>query len=164
MVIQYKNVNKLRFPVYILPSGNWERQDGLLFLDGAIVDDKNMRGDTLGLRRLQTPHKNLYALKHQVDDFRGVIKSNEKHFIDTNGIPFIYEKTEFCKLKYYRIKSIVQKDTVSLLKLHGVKQPFVIPRPPASDMRYAGVLHYGTLPWVLYEYSEDRREDTRRKV
>ncbi len=164
MVIQYKNVNKLRFPVYILPSGNWERQDGLLFLDGAIVDDKNMRGDTLGLRRLQTPHKNLYALKHQVDDFRGVIKSNEKQFIDTNGIPFIYEKTEFCKLKYYRIKSIVQKDTVSLLKLHGVKQPFVIPRPPASDMRYAGVLHYGTLPWVLYEYSEDRREDTRRKV
>lgn len=164
MVIQYKNINKLRFPVYILPSGNWERQDGLLFLDGAIVDDRNMVGDTLGLRRLQTPHKNLYSLKHQVDDFRGVIKSNEKHFIDTNGIPFIYEKTEFCKLKYYRIKSIVQKDTVSLLKLHGVKQPFVIPRPPASDMRYAGVLHYGTLPWVLYEYSEDRREDTRRKV
>lgn len=164
MVIQYKNVNKLRFPVYILPSGNWDRRDGLLFLDGQIVDDRNMTGDTLGLRRLQTPHKSLYSLRQQVEDFRGVIKSNEKHFIDTNGIPFIYEKTEFCKLKYYRIKSIVQKDTVSLLKLHGVKQPFVIPRPPASDMRYAGVLHYGTLPWVLYEYSEDRREDTRRKV
>ena len=164
MVIQYKNVNKLRFPVYILPSGNWDRQDGLLFLDGQIVDDRNMTGDTLGLRRLQTPHKSLYSLRQQVEDFRGVIKSNEKHFIDTNGIPFIYEKTEFCKLKYYRIKSIVQKDTVSLLKLHGVRQPFVIPRPPASDMRYAGVLHYGTLPWVLYEYSEDRREDTRRKV
>ena len=164
MVIQYKNVNKLRFPVYNLPSGNWDRQDGLLFLDGQIVDDRNMTGDTLGLRRLQTPHKSLYSLRQQVEDFRGVIKSNEKHFIDTNGILFIYEKTEFCKLKYYRIKSIVQKDTVSLLKLHGVKQPFVIPRPPASDMRYAGVLHYGTLPWVLYEYSEDRREDTRRKV
>ena len=84
--------------------------------------------------------------------------------IDTNGIPFIYEKTEFCKLKYYKIKSIVQKDTASLLKLDGVKNSFVIPRPPADDMRYAGVLHYGALPWVLYEYSEDRREDTRRKV
>lgn len=164
MVIQYKNINKVRFPVYILPSGNWDRRDGLLFLDTQIVDDKNMDGDTLGIRRLQTPHKNLYALKHQIDNFRGLVKSKDKHFIDTNGIPFIYEKTEFCKLKYYKIKSVVQKDTASLLKLDGVKNSFVIPRPPADDMRYAGVLHYGALPWVLYEYSEDRREDTRRKV
>ena len=164
MVIQYKSINKVKFPVYILPSGNWERQDGLLFLDGKIVDDRNMSGDTLGIRRVQTPHRNLHPLKHQVDNFRGMIKSKEKHFIDTNGIPFIYEKSEFCKLKYYKIKDVVQKESLSLLKLYGVKQPFVIPRPPASEMRYAGVLHYGTLPWVLYEYSEDRREDTRRKV
>ena len=54
------------------------------------------------------------------------------------------------------------KDTCSLLKLDGVKQPFVIPRPPAVEMRYAGILHHGPMPWVLY--SEDRREDTRRKV
>lgn len=164
MVIQYKNINKIKFPVYILPSGNWSRQDGLLFLDEKIVDDRNMSGDSLGIRRLQTSHKNILPLKHQIDNFRGMIKSKEKHFIDTNGIPFIYEKTEFCKLKYYRIKSIVQKDTLSLLRLDGVKQPFVIPRPPASEMQYAGVLHYKSLPWVLYEYSEDRREDTRRKV
>jgi hypothetical protein len=164
MVIQYKSLNKIKFPVYILPSGNWERQDGLLFLDGTIVDDRNMSGDTLGIRRVQTPHRNLYPLKYQVDNFRGMIKSKEKHFIDTNGIPFIYEKSEFCKLKYYKIKDVVQKENLSLLKLYGVKQPFVIPRPPASKMRYAGVLHYGALPWVLYEYSEDRREDTRRKV
>ena len=127
MVIQYKSLNKIKFPVYILPSGNWERQDGLLFLDGQIVDDRNMSGDTLGLRRLQSPHKNFHALNKQIDNFRGILKSKEKHFIDTNGTPFIYEKTEFCKLKYYRIKSVVQKDTCSLLKLDGVKQPFVIP-------------------------------------
>ena len=100
MVIQYKNINKVRFPVYVLSSGNWDRRDGLLFLDTQIVDDKNMDGDTLGIRRLQTPHKNLYPLKHQIDNFRGLVKSKDKHFIDTNGIPFIYEKTEFCKLKY----------------------------------------------------------------
>lgn len=164
MVIQYRNINKVRFPVYVLPSGNWDRQDGLLFLDGRIVDDKNMEGDTLGLRRLQTPHKNLHPLKQQIDNFRGVIKSKEKHFIDTNGIPFIYEKTEFCSLKYYRIKSITQRDTASLLKLDGVKNPFVIPRPPSSEMRYAGILHYGKMPWVLYEYSEEPKKDTRRKV
>lgn len=164
MVVQYKSINKVRFPVYPLLSGDWDRRDGLLFLGDQILDDKNMPGDTLGIRRLQSPHKNIRPLKQQIDNFRGLLKSNGKHFIDTNGAPFIYEKTEFCKLKYYKIKSIVQKDTCSLLKLYGVKQPFVIPRPPASEMRYAGVLHYGPMPWVLYEYSEDRREDTRRKV
>ena len=58
MVISYSNILKVRFPVYQLGSGNWERQDGLLFIEGNIVDDKNMPGDTLGIRRLQTPHKN----------------------------------------------------------------------------------------------------------
>ena len=66
MVIQYKSLNKIKFPVYVLPSGNWDRQDGLLFLDGKIVDDRNMSGDTLGVRRLQTPHKNVFPLKHNV--------------------------------------------------------------------------------------------------
>ena len=116
------------------------------------------------MRRLQTPHKNIFPLKQQIDNFRGIVKSKDKTFIDTNGTPFIYEKTEFCKLKYYRIKSVIQRDTCSLLKLDGVKQPFVIPRPPAEEMRYAGILHYGPMPWALYEYSEDRRDDTRRKV
>ena len=77
MVIQYSSINKIRFPVYELPSGNWNRQDGLLFLDGQIVDDKNQAGDTLGLRRMQTPHKNLLPLKNQVDTFRGIVKSGQ---------------------------------------------------------------------------------------
>ena len=46
MVIQYKNISKVKFPVYAMPSGNWYRQDGFLFLDEKILDDKNMEGDT----------------------------------------------------------------------------------------------------------------------
>ena len=164
MVIHFKHINKVRFPVYALPSGNWHSQDGLLFLDGLILDDKNMPGDTLGIRRLQSPHKSIHPLKHQLDNFRGMIKSRNSHFIDTNGSPFIYEKTQFCKLKYYKIKSVKQKEVASVLRLHGVTSPFVIPRPPASQSQYAGVLHYGSLPWILYEYSEEPKKDTRRKV
>ena len=164
MVIQYKNINKVRFPVYVLPTGNWDRRDGLLFLDDKIVDDKNMSGDTLGIRRLQTPQKNLFTLDKQIEDFRGMIKSKESHFIDTNGTPFIYEKSEFCKLKYYRIKRVIPRGDNSILKLDGVNSSFAIPRPPAEEMRYAGLLHFGELPWVLYEYSEEPKKDTRRKV
>lgn len=164
MVIQYKSINKIKFPVYELPSSNWERLDGLLFLDKQVVDDMNQRGDTLGARRLQTPHKNLLPLKAQIDTFRGILKSDHKYFIDTNGFCFIYEKTEFCKLKYFKIKDIVQRETCSLLKLDGVKNPFVIPRPPAMDIGYAGVILWNNLPWVLYDYAEEKLKDTRRKV
>lgn len=164
MVIQYKSINKIRFPVYELPSGNWDRRDGLLFLDNQIVDDTNQQGDSLGVRRLKTPHKNLLPLKCQIDTFRGIVKSNHKYFIDSYGFVFIYEKTEFCRLKYYRIKDVVPKETCSLLKLHGVKNHFTIPRPPPIDVLYAGVIHYKNLPWILYDYAETNQKSTRRKV
>ena len=164
MVIYYNTINKVRFPIYSLESGNWDRSDGILFLDGEILDDKNMPGDTLGIRRLQTPHKNLYVLKYQLDDFRGLVKSTRKNFIDSNGIPFIYEKTQFCKLKYYRIKNVVKKETCAILYLYGVKVSFIIPRPPPEEMRYAGLLHYHGLPWVLYTYAVESKKETRKKV
>lgn len=164
MVISYSSILKIRFPVYQLDSGNWERQDGLLLIDGSIVDDKNMPGDTLGIRRLQTPHKNLYSLRAQIDTLRGILKSNKNHYIDSNGLPFIYEKTKFCKLKYYKIKRIIKKEDCSLLVLANVKQHFVIPRPPPEGALYAGLLHFGDLPWILYNYAEEKPLDTRRKV
>ena len=68
-----------------------------------------MEGDTLGIRRLQTPHKNLQELNHKLDDFRGILKSVIKNFIDSNGIPFIYEKSQYCTIKIYRIKRIVKR-------------------------------------------------------
>ena len=70
MVIQYKSINKVRFPVYAMKSDDWHITDGLLFLEGKILDDRNMPGDTLGIRRLQTPHKALVRLAHQIDDMR----------------------------------------------------------------------------------------------
>jgi len=55
MALTYSKLNKIKFPIYEMPSDNWSKADGLLFLDDKIVDDKNQSGDTLGLRRLQTP-------------------------------------------------------------------------------------------------------------
>ena len=55
-------LEQIKWPVYVLHSDEIEERDGLLFCDTQIVDDKNMKGETLGIRRLQTPHKNLYHL------------------------------------------------------------------------------------------------------
>ena len=164
MVITLKTVNKIKFPVYVISSGNWDRADGLLFLDGELVDDKNMPGDTLGIRRLQTPHKNLLRLTKQLNTHIGLLKQPTRTFIDSNGTPFIYEKTKMCTIKYFKIKRIERKEVATVIWVQGIPSPFTVPRPPEDGMIWAGILHYHGLPWLLYEYSETKKPDTRRKV
>lgn len=164
MVITYSKVNKIKFPVYVIPSGNWEKTDGLLFLEGELVDDKNMPGATLGIRRMQTPYKNLMRLSKQLNSHIGILKQKTKTFIDSNGTPFIYEKTKVCRLSYYKIKRIDRKEVATVLWIENIPAPFTVPRPPEDGMLWAGILSFHGLPWILYEYSEVKKPDTRRKV
>ena len=164
MIVTYKSITKIVFPVYILPSSNWQEQDGLVYLDNRLVDDRNMAGKTIGIRRMQTPMQNLMPIKGSLDSLVAILKQSHKTFIDTNGLPFIYEKTKSCPLRYYKIKRIERKETASVLWLKGISFPFKVPRPPTMDLQWAGLLHLGNRPWLLYEYSEEKLSDTRRKV
>jgi len=164
MLINYKAIHKVTFPVFLLPNDNWYSQDGLLFVDNQIVDDKNQPGETLGVRRLQTPFKELLPLRKSLNTFVGVIKQRKAPYIDTLGKCFLYDKTKFVPLKYLKIKRIDRKEIASLLWLHGVPFPFVIPRPPPVECKWAGVLFLNNSPWVLYEYSMEKKKNTRRKI
>ena len=164
MVITYRSSNKIKFPVYPLGSSNWDTSDGLVFIDNLIIDDRNMPGDTLGKRRLQTPHNGLYQLKRSIPSFVGVLKQDTNSFIDNEGALFIYEKTKFAALKYEKIEKIIKKNVVSLLFIQNCRTPFTIPRPPAEEIKYVGVLYLHEIPWMLYDYSETKLKDTKRKI
>ena len=164
MVITHKTIGKVTFPVFILPSSNWYERDGLVYIDRRIIDDKNMPGDTLGLRRMLTPHKEQYHLKNMITTANGLMKQKTKHFIDNSGRPFTYEKIEFAQLKYLKIKKIDYKTKACLLWVHGCSFPFTIPRPPETGYTWAGILHIKNNPWLLYEYSKEKIKDTRRKI
>lgn len=164
MVITLKDVKNVEFPVYILPHEDWSFSDGLMFMDGRVVDDRNMKGDTLGVRRLQTSYPSMFPLKRQIDSFNGLLKQNQKTFIDSKGRPFIYEKSTWCSLQYSRIKKKELRDEYCLLWLESTSSPFSVPRPPEANMAFAGVLYLSGLPWILYEYSDSRKKKTRRKV
>ena len=69
----------IKYPCYIL-SEEPEEIDGLLLIGDQVVDDTNMIGDTLGMRRLQTPMKSLYPLRYMIDDEVGMLKHRGKHF------------------------------------------------------------------------------------
>ena len=162
MVITYKNQSLIKYPVYILPSNNWYSKDGLLLLDQKVLDDINQQGNTLGFRRMQTPLKNLHPIRRMVYDWVGIVKSEHKYFIDSNGMCFTYIKTLFVQLKYLPIKEVVKKQRNCILKVVGGQ--FIVPRPPSSQIKYAGILHHEGYPWALYNYSELKLKTGRRKV
>jgi len=164
MIVTYRTVNRLSFPVFLLPSDNWDIQDGLVYIENGLLDDRNMPGDTLGIRRLQTPQKGLWKLSKAVDTLAGIIKQRTHYFIDSKGILFTYEKTKYCRLKYYRVRKVERKIVASLLWVEGIKSPFTIPRPPKESSIWAGILHLDDVPWMLYEYSMEKHPNTRRKV
>ena len=77
--------SKINFPVFSVHTDNVEFIDGILWIDNQVLDDKNMSGDTLGKRRLQSPMKSLYPLKYMLEDEVEMIKHSGKYYIDSNG-------------------------------------------------------------------------------
>lgn len=161
----FKDLNSIRFPVYSIPSDDWYRQDGVLFIDdGKVLDDSNMPGETLGIRRIQCGRTDLCKLKRAYLDFNLMLRSKKTLFIDSNGVPFKYVKSINSKLVHHAIYRIEQKDDHSILRLVGIPFPFTLPRPPRNEARYARVLYYKGMPWTVYDFVVERGKDSFRRV
>ena len=163
-----KDFKKLQFPLYALNSDNWFEQDGIVFLDGKILDDLNRPGHSIGLRRLQSrrPEAEMFRLRNPLFGIKEVLQSKKRHFISSAGEPFTYEKTGFQSLKYHLIKNFDPRDTFTLVWLRGISLPLEIPRPP-SDINFvswARILYYGDFPWMVYDFNKFQGRQTRIKV
>jgi len=104
----------------------------------------------------------LFPLKKGSFDIEYLLK--HKHFIDSSGNVFTYEKTRFHALNYYKIKSVELKETGSLIWFYGISFPFELPRPPPERAAYASVLHFNSTPWLIYDFTYEKGKDTRRMV
>ena len=112
-----------------------ERLESILIVSGSeaiaknkynitVVDDTNVKGYTIGQRRLNTPHKNLYELRHMIDNFVDLSRHRRKFFVDSNGKFFRYEKSITAKLYYFKIKEVIEKDIITLIYVENVPFPF----------------------------------------
>lgn len=154
----------LKYPLYVIHSDNVELIDGILWLDDMVLDDKNMSGDTLGMRRIQSPMNSMYNLKYQVESLRGMMKHKGKFFIDTNGKVFNYEKTETVQIEYHKIKKKEKKGVATVLWLKDCPFPFAEKSPPADEITWAGVMYKNGVPWQIYDFAEEKQKSTWRKI
>ena len=166
MIITYARIRKITFPVFIVPKGHWEELDGLLLLNGTLVDDTNMSGKTLGIRRLQNTGRELCELRHSIYNHVGLIKrSSNTRYIDIKGVVFYYSKTRTCKINYMRISKLESKDGITtIMWVKGIKTPFTLIRPPEPGRDWAGIIYLGKFPWMVYDFSMDARPPIRKRV
>ena len=167
MVNLRNNIQRLldcKYPIYRINGEDIEEVDGLVLLGGKLIDDTNMRGETLGERRLVTPHKKLYKLNGMRPDIQSVLHKKSGFYIDSLGFILYYEKNVWCKLVYHEIKKISVRDTLTVLGLDGIRTPLVVQRPPPKGYEWAGVLYLDDDPWLLFDYAEYKLDNTRRKI
>ena len=153
-----------KFPLYVVHTDEVMEADGILWIEDQVLDDKNMSGETLGKRRLQTPMKSLYPLRYMINDEIGLIKHQGKFFIDSKGEFIIYEKTEKVQLKYHKILKVERLRGRSIIKVKDIPFPFDVLRPTSSEEKWAGVLYRKGIPWKLYETVKERKNNTWRKI
>lgn len=163
MVITYKDLQRINFPVYGLKDFDLIVQDGLVLGGGCVVDDRNQIGETLGIRRLQTPHKTL-PLRRSYKDVAAFLIAKDKYFIDSLGYCFIYQKTKYVKIKYHKILNTTVKDTYTTLRLDFVPFPIILQRPPPTGKTWVGLIYFDKTPWLPYEFSETKYADKRKKI
>jgi hypothetical protein len=162
-VLNYKQVlRNIVFPVYVISSEETSYEDGLLFIGGKIVDDRNQSGDTIGKRRLVSPHP-LGKLGKICFTFIEMLDSKSTKFIDTCGRAFEYKKTKMLPVVSYRINKKISRETFTQLFLKGVNCVYTVPRYPTSE-EWAQIFVYDNLPWKLYSLSDNKVETFRRKI
>jgi|TARA_R110000851_G_scaffold308583_1_gene467534 hypothetical protein len=154
----------LVFPIYVIHNDNVELLDGILWLEDQVLDDKNMDGHTLGMRRIQTPMKSIYPLRYMIEDETGLMRHRGKTFVDNEGRVFAYEKTEICKVHYHKIKKREKKTVATVLWLKGCPFPFAEKSPPPVELTWAGVLYRRDIPWKIWDFSDKREKSTWRKI
>lgn len=166
MIITYKDIRHIHFPAYIVDAetDNFYAKDGIVYVDGKVIDDKNMPGSLLGVRRLQTYFTDLYPLNKSVADEVALFKNKQSYYIDAEGKIFFYRKTKMVPLKYHKVRTIQKKEVACVVWFEDINFSAIVRRPPAEDSTWAGILYINNVPWKLYEFSNEKNPDTRRKI
>jgi len=156
--------DRLNFPIYPIHTDDVIGVDGILWIENQVLDDRNMKGETLGIRRLQSPMKSIYPIKYMIEDIPSYLQHQGKFYIDNSGYFFTKEKTTKVNLKYHKIMRVDQKDTASVLWIKDCPFPFTLPRPLLQDQSWAGILYREGIPWLLYDTAAEKKKNSWRKI
>jgi hypothetical protein len=162
--ITWKAIRNVAFPVFKLNSDEVHYYEGILYCQDKIIDDRNMPGNTIGIRRLHIPKEDLYRLNRSAFDFMALLQAKHRHFIDNKGRAFSYTKIKRVLVENKKIEKIIHRDSCSIVKIRGIKSDLIVRRPPPAGFYWAGVVFIDGFPWEIIEYAENQRPSYIRMI
>lgn len=133
-----------------------------------LVDDTNLSGKTLGLRRLQLTaqeHK-LFPIRTAIYFLADLVKlaKSTSWFVDSSGRVFHYEKTVRAKLTTKKLKQVLPASGLGcVFELHGISHRFKAMQRPQEHEHYARVLQLG-MGYIFYGFCDTHKPDSWRMV
>ncbi len=159
----------IEFPIFALTTYYrriWE-EDNITYIetDSGVyaLDNKNIKGDTLGQRRLRIKSIKLYMPREVVHSISQLLKSDYICFIDNNGKVFKYSKTRTAPLEYHKVDRVARSAKGCVLHFKTINNPILVPCRIAFGIEYVGFI-VTQLGYILYEYSEEHKQNTWRKI
>jgi hypothetical protein len=165
-------LNNFSWPIYSISSDTriWE-ENNVLYLTTAfgvkyILDNKNLSGNTLGVRRLRLRKlgtDKLYTFKGIYCTMYDVFSSKHKIFIDSKGELLTLTKKTRRTLIYKKVIGTWPGEEGHLMCQCEDVFPYIeIPFLPKVMPKYLGLLRINH-DYVLYELSDTKKKDTWRK-
>lgn len=168
------NFWKIQWPIYHL-SRIPQRVDNLLFVednDGnyKVIDNLDMPGHTLGVRRLQhlmdtssIIKRKLLKLSRPSYSLSDMLHRKINLFIDSSGKVYNHVKTTFVPVETFKLKSFVEYPEGYVLYVHNLHCRFFINRAPNLHEKYVQVLRVGK-GFVMYGLTDKHTKATRIKI
>ena len=181
----------IKFPLFPVAKGleGFYEEEGVLFAKTEygyrILDDRNLKGDSLGLRRIQMlsnlreefSYLNKRDFKRKIlelvqplpkklDNFMNLIKYayTTKYYLDTTGRYFKYKKTKYVPLVYKQIlERKLEERAGTVFSVKGVNNWFEVPFKLTPEAKWVGLLKISK-SWYIYEICLEKKKSTRRMV
>jgi hypothetical protein len=146
----------------------YKDEDGQTVQKVRIIDDTNLPGETLALRRLEILKSKvkLKSLGNAVFFLGDLIKLAHRKlwFIDSAGNVFQYKKTAVAKLVFKKITLMHHIPSGgAIIEVEGIPSRFKCLYSPRAGEQYAGILVSG-LSYILYGLYVEKPKDSWRMV
>lgn len=133
-----------------------------------IIDDRNITGDKLSLRRLRISGTGakLHKLQHAIFFPGDLLKlaTPKMWFIDSLGKLFNYKKSKIVPLIFKKILITHRTPSASLVEIQDIPGRYMCLYPPNTEEKYAGVLKVDKHSYILYGFFKELHKDTVRKI
>jgi len=155
-------LHEIVFPVFKMRQYNkLETIDNIVYVhthwQSYVLDNRNLQGDTIGVRRLKMRDSNIYPFKTIVKNPRDLVVSAKTNdtFVDNSGAIFKYQKTKRCDILCFEIKSVIFANSKAIVHFWEYPTPLVIPSNICdTSYKYACIVKYGAY-YMLYSLEEN---------